>query len=339
MVLSENPGHRRVILFEDLRRLHAQVQRAKRDTLTQLGTRDLLTQDIPHLCKQADLRNEALSCIFLDVDHFKTVNDTWGHTIGDRVLQRIAHQLQAVIRDNDRAIRYGGEEFLIVLPHTSLANAHRIAERMRKTIAEREWSDLAENLSITISAGIDAGQPWRRSFCDNITYTDWTRDNFWRAVAHVAGAALGDGDFHHDDTVFITHDAVNCESRQVFKKVLRNGATGVFQGKILVKEGAQKTDGYQISQSLLLDDDSQFLAKPELEIYADDVICSHGSTSSSLDKESLFYLLSRGVHKDKAKEMLISAFISEALDEIEDKNIKTALSHYIDNWTSSFFHE
>ena len=95
------------------------------------------------------------------------------------------------------------------------------------------------------------------------------------AVAHVAGACVGDGAFHHDDTVFITHDAVNCESRQVFKKVLRNGAVGVFQGKILVKPGAQKTDGYQISQSLLLDEDSQFLAKPELEIYADDVICSH----------------------------------------------------------------
>ena len=80
------------------------------------------------------------------------------------------------------------------------------------------------------------------------------------AVAHVACACVCDGDFHHDDTVFVTHDALRCESRQVFKKVLRNGATGVFQGKILVKEGAQKTDGYQISQSLLLDDDSQLLA-------------------------------------------------------------------------------
>ena len=68
-------------------------------------------------------------------------------------------------------------------------------------------------------------------------------------VAHVAGAAVGDGDFHHDDTVFVTHDAPRCESRQVFKKVLKNGAVGVFQGKILVKPGAQKTDGYQISQS------------------------------------------------------------------------------------------
>ncbi len=77
-------------------------------------------------------------------------------------------------------------------------------------------------------------------------------------------AAVGDGDFHHDDTVFVTHAAERCESRQVFKKVLMNGATGVFQGKILVKPGAQKTDGYQISQSLLLDEDSQFLANPSL---------------------------------------------------------------------------
>jgi two-component system cell cycle response regulator len=140
--------------LEDLRRLHAQVQQAKRDTLTQLATRDLLTQDIPALCKRADLHNEELTCIFLDVDHFKTVNDTWGHTVGDRVLQRIAHQLQGAIRDGDRAIRYGGEEFLIVLPQTSMANAHRIAERMRQTIASRDWDDLATGLSITISAGI-----------------------------------------------------------------------------------------------------------------------------------------------------------------------------------------
>ena len=89
----------------------------------------------------------------------------------------------------------------------------------------------------------------------------------------------------------------------------------------------------------MLNENSKFLCKPELEIYADDVICSHGSTSSSLDKESLFYLLSRGVHRNKAKEMLITAFISEALDEIEDEGIKSALSNYIDIWTSSFFHE
>ena len=152
------------------------------------------------------------------------------------------------------------------------------------------------------------------------------------AVAHVAGACVGDGDFHHDDTVFITHDAVGCESRQVFKKVLRNGAVGVFQGKILVKPDAQKTDGYQISQSLLLDDDSQFLAKPELEIYADDVACSHGSTSGAIDEEGLFYLRSRGVPEREAIDLLTLAFLAEALDEIEDKSLSDDLLERLRGW-------
>ncbi|WP_291726820.1 SufD family Fe-S cluster assembly protein [Leisingera sp. F5] len=152
------------------------------------------------------------------------------------------------------------------------------------------------------------------------------------AVAHIAGACVGDGDFHHDDTVFITHDAVNCESRQVFKKVLRNGATGVFQGKILVKEGAQKTDGYQISQSLLLDGDSQFLAKPELEIYADDVACSHGSTSGAIDEEGLFYLRSRGVPHAEATDLMTLAFLAEAVEEIEDAEIAADIISRLEGW-------
>jgi Fe-S cluster assembly protein SufD len=152
------------------------------------------------------------------------------------------------------------------------------------------------------------------------------------AVATVAGAAVGDGVFHHDDTVFITHDAVNCESRQVFKKVLRNGAVGVFQGKILVKEGAQKTDGYQISQSLLLDDDSQFLAKPELEIYADDVACSHGSTSGAIDEDALFYLQSRGVPLKQAQDLLVLAFLAEALEEVEREELAEELLHRLEDW-------
>jgi Fe-S cluster assembly protein SufD len=152
------------------------------------------------------------------------------------------------------------------------------------------------------------------------------------AIAHVAGACVGDGDFLHDDTVFITHDAVNCQSRQVFKKVLRNGATGVFQGKILVKAGAQKTDGYQISQSLLLDGDSQFLAKPELEIYADDVACSHGSTSGAIDEDALFYLRSRGVPAAGATDLLTLAFLAEAVDEIAHENLREDMTARLGAW-------
>jgi len=156
-----------------------------------------------------------------------------------------------------------------------------------------------------------------------------TGDN---ATAHVAGAAVGDGDFHHDDTVFVTHDAVNCESRQVFKKVLRNGAVGTFQGKILVKAGAQKTDGYQISQALMLDEDAQFLAKPELEIYADDVICSHGSTSGAIDDEALFYLSSRGIPNAEAQDLLTLAFLAEAIDEIENEAIAADILSRLEGW-------
>ncbi len=154
------------------------------------------------------------------------------------------------------------------------------------------------------------------------------------ARAHIAGAAVGDGDFHHDDTVFITHAGLRCESRQVFKKVLKNGAVGVFQGKILVKPGAQKTDGYQISQSLLLDEASQFLAKPELEIYADDVKCSHGSTSGAIDETALFYLRSRGVPERMAQSLMVLAFLAESIAEIEDEAIAEDIRSRLEGWLS-----
>jgi len=159
-----------------------------------------------------------------------------------------------------------------------------------------------------------------------------TGDN---AIAHVAGAAMGDGKItacHHDDTVFITHDAVCCESRQVFKKVLRNGAAGVFQGKILVKPGAQKTDGYQISQALLLDEEASFQAKPELEIYADDVKCSHGSTTGAIDEVALFYLRARGIPRETATDLLVLAFIDEAIQEIEDATLQDEIRTRLQLW-------
>ena len=152
-------------------------------------------------------------------------------------------------------------------------------------------------------------------------------------AAHLAGATVGTGgSFHQDDTVFVTHSAERCESRQVYKKVLRHGAVGVFQGKILVKRAAQLTDGYQISQALLLDDDAQFLAKPELEIYADDVKCSHGSTSGAIDEDMLFYLRARGIPQIEAQRLLVLAFLAEALAEIEDPALAEDVREWIDGW-------
>jgi Fe-S cluster assembly protein SufD len=151
-------------------------------------------------------------------------------------------------------------------------------------------------------------------------------------VAHLAGTCVGDGAFHHDDTVFITHGAEDCESRQVFKKVLRGDAVGVFQGKILVRPGAQRTDGYQISQGLLLDETAQFLAKPELEIYADDVKCSHGSTCGAVDDTSLFYLTSRGIPRSEAESLLVLAFVDEAIQEVEDEGLADEVRARLAAW-------
>ena len=144
------------------------------------------------------------------------------------------------------------------------------------------------------------------------------------AAAHVAGGVVGVEQAEIDNTVFLTHGALRGESRQVYKHVLDDRAQGIFQGKILVREGAQHTDGYQLSQSVLLSETAGFSAKPELEIYADDVKCSHGSTTGALDEGALFYLRSRGVEPSVARRLLIEAFLEEAIEEIADETLAEA---------------
>ncbi|MEM7210372.1 MAG: Fe-S cluster assembly protein SufD [Pseudomonadota bacterium] len=155
------------------------------------------------------------------------------------------------------------------------------------------------------------------------------------AVGHVGGAVLAQGDAHVDNTIFVTHSDLNGESRQVFKNVMAGKAKSIFQGKIFVREGAQKTDGYQISQAVLLNDGAEFSAKPELEIYADDVACSHGSTTGALDPTAMFYLRSRGVPRAEAEAMLIAAFADEAIAEIEDEALADAMRAEVAAWMSS----
>ena len=149
----------------------------------------------------------------------------------------------------------------------------------------------------------------------------------------IAGASyLCEGDALDDDTISVHHKVANCKSRQVFKKVQKDDCIGVFQGKIRVEKEAQKTDGYQTSRAILLDDSSKFYAKPELEIFADDVSCSHGSVSGAIDQDSLFYLQSRGIGETQAKHMLILAFLSEVFDEIENEKIKNIITNHLENY-------
>jgi len=163
----------------------------------------------------------------------------------------------------------------------------------------------------------------------NEVLMEFTGDN---ASGHIAGAVLGKGASHIDNTIFVTHGAEGCESRQVFKHVLTGKARGIFQGKIFVRKGAQKTDGYQISQAVLLSEGAQFSVKPELEIYADDVKCSHGSTTGQLDETAMFYLRSRGVPEPEAEAMLVAAFANAAFEEIGDKALADAMRAHAARW-------
>ena len=127
---------------------------------------------------------------------------------------------------------------------------------------------------------------------------------------------------HHEIKTNINHLAENTKSYQLIKTVLNDKSKGVYQGKIYVDAKAQKTNGYQLSKALLLNKDTEFDGKPELEIYADDVKCSHGSTSGHLDEDSIFYLMSRGLSHLQSKELLINGFLMDAVEKITDLEIK-----------------
>jgi len=149
------------------------------------------------------------------------------------------------------------------------------------------------------------------------------------ASAFVSGIINLDGAKQHEIKTNINHLAENTKSYQLIKSVLNENSKGIFQGKIFVDSIAQKTNGYQLSKALLLNENAEFDAKPELEIYADDVKCSHGSTSGSLDENSIFYLMSRGLNHKEAKKLLINGFLLDVVEKITDLEIKKLIKEII----------
>ena len=134
---------------------------------------------------------------------------------------------------------------------------------------------------------------------------------------------------HHEIRTIINHLTENTKSYQLIKSVLEDSSRAVYQGKIFVNSKAQKTDGYQLSKAILLNKDSEFNAKPELEIYADDVKCSHGSASGSLNEDSIFYLMSRGLNYQQSRELLINGFLLDVVEKITDPEVKNLIKNMI----------
>ena len=147
--------------------------------------------------------------------------------------------------------------------------------------------------------------------------------------AFINGIFSLDDNKQHEIRTTINHLVENTKSYQLIKSVLGKNTKSAYQGRIYVDSKAQKTDGYQLSKAILLDETSEFNAKPELEIYADDVKCSHGSASGSLDDNSIFYLMSRGLNYKQAKGLLINGFLLDVIEKITDAEIKDLLKKMI----------
>ena len=152
------------------------------------------------------------------------------------------------------------------------------------------------------------------------------------STARIDGAGLLKGKQHSDATLLVDHAVPHCTSRELYKTVLDDDATGVFQGKIIVRQHAQKTDGAMKSDTLLLSDGASMNNKPELEIFADDVVCGHGATCGALDEDLLFYLRSRGLPEAEAQSLLLQAFIGQAVETVENEAVHDALVEVVEAW-------
>jgi Fe-S cluster assembly protein SufD len=207
---------------------------------------------------------------------------------------------------------------------TSLRHYVQHAEISSSTAMETVVANLARDAAYKTFALNAGGGLVRREVEVQLTQPGGT--------AQVDGAYLVDSDRHTDTTVLIDHRADHCSSRQTQKGVIDDDGRAVYQGKILVRPNAQKTDGYQLSQTLLLSPRAEIDVKPELEIHADDVKCSHGATVGRLDADALFFLRARGIPEAEARALLIQGFIGGALDEIDRDDVRETFEVVAANW-------
>lgn len=149
--------------------------------------------------------------------------------------------------------------------------------------------------------------------------------------AHLFGLFITNGTQLVDNHTLIDHQMPNCESNELYKGIAKDKSTGIFNGKIFVRKDAQKTNAYQSSKNILLSDDATINTKPQLEIYADDVKCSHGTSTGKVDEEALFYLKARGIGEESARKLLLQAFAQELIDKVEIDSLKERILHLFEN--------
>ncbi len=190
-----------------------------------------------------------------------------------------------------------------VIDHVRVIDEHKDAVHINSLRSYQEGGSTFSTNVITVSAGVVRNQSYFLPDGEN-------------CETHLSGFYLGQNGAHIDNHTLVDHAKPECYSNELFKGILSNKAIGVFNGKVLVRQDAQKINAYQSNKSVILDDTARMYSKPELEIYADDVRCSHGATTGELDQEAMFYLQTRGIRKDDARLILLEAFAADVLDRI-----------------------
>jgi Fe-S cluster assembly protein SufD len=219
---------------------------------------------------------------------------------------------------------------------TNLVFDYRIGDGARLTVASRQAEAAgAIHLGSTF-ATLGAEAAFRHlslaaggGFARHQSFVSFTGRH---ARADLFGTTMLDGTRHIDQTLVVDHAVPDCISAELFKTAVDDRATGVFQGLIMVRQDAQKTSGKMMSQALLLSEEAQMSSKPELEIFADDVVCGHGATVGQIDETQLFYLMARGVPRLEAERLLVEAFLDEAIDGVEDEAVAGALKRTVSDW-------
>jgi len=196
-------------------------------------------------------------------------------------------------------------------------NEHNDSVQVSHTFINQETSSLLQSCAVTLHGGVVRNNLHVKLNGENCT-------------SNIYGLCVSDKSQHVDNFVSVDHAKPNCISTQLFKNILDETSTGAFTGKILVERDAQKTNAYQRNSSILMSKDAKMNTKPQLEIYADDVKCSHGATVGQIDEEALFYLRSRGINEKEARLMLMFAFTREILDEIKIIPLKDRMIELIE---------
>ena len=286
----------------------------RKDSLLDINSAFLNENLIIKVKKNAKLKNP-ISIFYYNCEEEK-------YLINNRINIILEENSEAEINEiffsNNKSIYWNNVHNYVCLKKNSKLQHYKIQLESKNAIHSSSTNIDCENSSIYNNFIFSIGGNMSR--IEVISSINSADINF-----NIKGLYLAKTNQHHDITTLMQHKHPESKSNQHIKGILQKDSSGVFQGKVIVAQDAQKTDAFQFNQNLLLSETEEVNAKPELEIYADDVKCSHGATTGELDEGMLFYLRSRGLNKEEARKLLIEGFINELFDDIENKELKKKL--------------